>query len=133
MLWRRRFCSASGSLDCRRWDRCWSLPAPWCAVLDEPVGEFTLCGLTEQEQRRHSHFPQEYYGQPHFMPQAEDGERILSLNSCRCAARAAELLAVDAFVDADGKTRREDYLRAMNRMSSMLYILMIREKAKQSK
>ena len=104
-----------------------------CDVLDEPVGEFTLCGLTEQEQRRHSHFPQEYYGQPHFMPQAEDGERILSLNSCRCAARAAELLAVDAFVDADGKTRREDYLRAMNRMSSMLYILMIREKAKQSK
>ena len=101
-----------------------------CEVMDEPVGEFILCGLTEQEQRKHSHFPQKYYDQPHFMPQAEHGQRVLALNNCRCAARAAELVAVDAFVDTDGKVLREDILKAMNRMSSMLYILMIREKAK---
>ncbi len=102
-----------------------------CEVMDEPVGDFTLCGLTEQEQRQHSHFPQKYYDQPHFMPEVSHGQRVIALNTCRCAARAAELVAVDAFVDADGKALREDILKAMNRLSSMLYILMIREKAKQ--
>ena len=101
-----------------------------CEVLEEPVGEFTLCGLTQQRQRQHSHFPQEYYGQPHFMPTFSDGPVLLQLNRARCAARNAELAAAQAFRDADGCPTREDILTALNRMSSMLYILMIREKAK---
>ena len=101
-----------------------------CDVLEEPVQDFTLCGLTEEEQRKHSHFPQDHYGQPHFMPEASDGQKLLALNRCRCAARAAELLAVEAFIDKDGSPTRADILKALNRMSSMLYILMIREKAK---
>lgn len=100
-----------------------------CDVLEEAVGDVTLCGMTEAEQRRRSHFPQEFYGQPHFMPEAEDGERILLLNRCRCTARAAELAACEAFQDRDGAPTRGDLLLALNRMSSMLYILMIREKA----
>ncbi len=99
-------------------------------VLDEPVGEFTLCGLSQQEQRKHSHFPQDHYGQPHFMPEATDSETVLRLNRCRCAARAAELAAVDAFLDRDGRPTRVDLLQALNRMSSMLYILMIQQKAR---
>lgn len=101
-----------------------------CEVMDEPVGEFTLYGLSEAEQRRHSHFPQDYYGQPHFMPDFSDSEALLRLNYARCAARAAELAAAAAFTDAEGNVIRPDILRAFNRMSSMLYILMIREKAK---
>ena len=41
-------------------------------VLEEPVTEQKLCGLTAEEIRIRSHFPQEYYGQPHFMPEASD-------------------------------------------------------------
>lgn len=100
-----------------------------CEVMDEPVKEFTLCGLTEAEQRKRSHLPQDYYGQPHFMPEASDGQTLLALNRCRCAARAAELQAVDAFLDLDGNPFRTDILKALNRMSSMLYILMIQQKA----
>lgn len=100
-----------------------------CDVLNEPVGEFTLGGLTQDQQRSHSHFPQEYYGIAHFMPQYGDTDAILRLNLCRCTARAAELAAVEAFVDADGKVLRGDILQALNRMSSMLYILMLRHKA----
>ena len=37
-------------------------------VLGEPVKEMSLLGLTEQELRQHSHFPQKYYNMPHFMP-----------------------------------------------------------------
>ncbi len=98
-------------------------------VMEEPVEDLLLCGLTLQQQREHSHRPQDFYGQPHFMPEHTDGPEILQLNRARCAARAAELAAVRAFTDEAGNPTREDLLRALNRMSSMLYILMIRKKA----
>ena len=101
-----------------------------CDVLEKPLQWDKLCGLTEEEQRRRSHFPQEYYGQPHFMPGGEDGMTIARLNALRTAVREAELAAVTAFQDREGLPTRPDILRAMNRMSSMLYILMIEQKAK---
>ena len=97
-------------------------------VLGEPVEERKLCGLTQQEQRLHSHRPQDFYGQPHFMPQYTDGMAILQLNRARCAARAAALAAARAFTDEEGNVTRPDLLRALNRMSSMIWILMIRLK-----
>ena len=100
-----------------------------CDVLEEPVKVDKLCGLTEQEQRQRSHRPQDFYNQPHFMPGAEDGMAIARLNRARCAAREAELKAVAAFTDREGNPTRLDILRAMNRMSSMIYILMIQMKA----
>ena len=99
-----------------------------CEVLNEPVPEEKLCGLTQDESRKRSHFPQEFYGQPHFMPEHTDGAAILHINKCRCIARQAELAAVRAFVDDEGNVARADILKALNRMSSMLYILMIRLK-----
>lgn len=99
-----------------------------CDVLDEPVAQQKLCGMTEAELRKRSHFPQEYYGQPHFMPEYTDGQGMLQLNKARCAAREAERLAAAAFQDREGNPTRVDILQAMNRMSSMLWILMIRLK-----
>lgn len=101
-----------------------------CDVLEEPLRQDTLCGLTQDEQRGRSHMPQDYYGQPHFMPQASDGSVIAGLNRARCFAREAELAAVEAFSDREGNLLREDIPKALNRMSSMLYLLMIQEKAK---
>lgn len=100
-----------------------------CEVMNEPVPTEKLCGLTEDEQRRRSHHPQDYYGQPHFMPEYTDGPEVLQLNRCRCAARNAELAAARAFTDADGNATRGDILQALNRMSSMIYILMIQTKS----
>lgn len=101
-----------------------------CDVLEEPLRQDTLCGLTQDEQRGRSHMPQDYYGQPHFMPQASDGSVIAGLNRARCFAREAELAAVEAFSDREGNLLREDIPKTLNRMSSMLYLLMIQEKAK---
>lgn len=101
-----------------------------CDVLEEPLRQDTLCGLTQEEQRERSHMPQDYYGQPHFMPQASDGSVIAGLNRARCFAREAELAAVEAFSNREGNLIREDIPKTLNRMSSMLYLLMIQEKAK---
>ena len=91
-------------------------------VLEEPAVLDKLCGMTEAELRQRSHNPQQYYGVPHFMPAYTDSPAILQLNRARCAARAAELAAVHAY------PHRTDLLQAMNRMSSMLYLLMIQLK-----
>lgn len=100
-----------------------------CEVLGEPVRLEKLCGITEEELRKRSHRPQEYYGQAHFMPEISDGPVVLELNRVRCAVRAAELAAAAAFTDPEGACTRDDILRALNRMSSMVYLLMIEEKA----
>ena len=102
-----------------------------CEVLGEKVEEVTLFGMTAQELRQRSHFPQDYYGQPHFMPEAADGETMAQLNLARVAAREAELAAAAAFTDADGRVTRPDLLKAMNRLSSAIYLLMIRQKRKE--
>ena len=96
-----------------------------CEVLEKPLEERPLCGLTEQEIRHRSHFPQEYYGKPHFMPEYTDGETVLRLNKLRTLVRKTELAAQEAL------PCRRDLLKALNRMSSMVYLLMIEEKAKQ--
>lgn len=99
-----------------------------CEVLNEPVKWERLCGMTEGELRKRSHHPEEFYGQPHFMPAHTDGQQVLALNRVRCAVRAAELAAAHAFIDADGNCTRIDILQALNRMSSTVYLLMIQAK-----
>ena len=97
-----------------------------CEVLSLPLEWQTLCGMTEAEIRTRSHRPQDFYHQPHFMPQPTDGPAILRLNRCRTAARHTELIATGALPD------RQDLLQALNRISSMIYILQIRQKAQRS-
>ena len=53
----------------------------------------------------------------------------MRLNRAGCAAREAELASMEAFSDRDGKLTRQDIPQALNRMSSMLYLLMIQKKA----
>lgn len=93
-------------------------------VLDEPVKEEMLGGMDAKALRERSHRPQDFYGQPHFMPMPTDSLLLLQVNRARCAARAAELRAVAAF-----PAGREDLLRAFNRLSSFLYLVMIQLKA----
>ena len=92
-------------------------------VLDEPVKAESLGGMDEKALRERSHRPQDFYGQPHFMPMPTDSLLLLLVNKARCAARAAELKAVAAFPQG-----REDLLRAFNRLSSFLYLIMIQLK-----
>lgn len=100
-----------------------------CDVLNEPVPPMRLCGMDEAQIRTRSHNPAEFYGIPHFMPSAEDPESLLALNRVRTAVRTAELAAYTAFRDRDGGPGQEDMIRAWNRLSSLVWILMIRIKA----
>lgn len=103
-----------------------------CDVLDKPLHWEQLLDMTQEELRSRSHRPQDFYGQPHFMPAFSDGQAVVWLNRCRCGIRSAELAACRAFRTPEG-TSRPDILKALNRMSSCVYLLMIEEKANQGK
>ena len=100
-----------------------------CDVLGETVPEVTFDGMTAAQLRERSHRPQEFYGQPHFMPGVDDSLQVLLLNRARCMVRQGELAAAHAFADREGNPTRPDILQALNRMSSFLYLLMIEHKA----
>jgi len=65
------------------------------------------------------------------MPEAEDGPVMLQLNRTRTAVRALEFAAYEAFRDRDGNVTRRDLLMGINRLSSLIWILMIRMKCVQ--
>ncbi len=97
-----------------------------CDVLEEPWQEQPLCGMTAEQLREHSHFPQKYYDQPHFMPDFSDSSMLLRLNHLRTKIRKTELSACAAFPE------RTDLIRVLNRMSSLVWIWMIRLKKEET-
>lgn len=102
-----------------------------CDVLDEPVGELKLCGYDAGQLREYSHYPDKYLGQPHFLPAYTDGPALLAVNKVRTLVRQTELSAYAAFKDVDGNVTRGDVILALNRLSSLMWIMMIKLKAGQ--
>lgn len=98
-------------------------------VLDEPVGDITLCGYTPAQLREYSHYPERHFGQPHFMVRYTDDPALLAVNKVRTVVRQTELAAYAAFRDAEGSVSREDIILGLNRLSSLMWILMIKLKA----
>ena len=98
-------------------------------VLDEPVGELTLCGYTPDQLRTYSHYPERYLGQPHFLVHYTDGPALLAVNQLRTLVRQTELAAYTAFRDAGGNVTRPDMILGLNRLSSLMWIMMIKLKA----
>ncbi|OUQ60662.1 ATP-binding protein [Flavonifractor sp. An112] len=102
-----------------------------CDVLDEPVGELHLCGYDAGQLREYSHYPDKYLGQPHFLPAYTDGPALLAVNKVRTLVRQTELSAYAAFKDVEGNVTRGDIILALNRLSSLMWIIMIKLKAGQ--
>ena len=98
-------------------------------VLGEKAEEIRLAGYTAEQLREYSHHPEKYFGQGHFMANGEEAEVLLRINLLRTLVRQAELAAMRAFRDYDGSVSRPDILLAMNRLSSLCWIWMIRLKA----
>lgn len=97
-----------------------------CEVLDEPLADQRILGLTPEELRAQSHDPQTYFGVEWMkLPEGSMGVAYALVNELRAQARVAESHAVAAF---QGRVTpaQEQVLRAMNRLSSAFHILMCR-------
>ncbi|MDR1409757.1 MAG: hypothetical protein LBJ12_05770 [Oscillospiraceae bacterium] len=104
------------------------------AILRSEVkGEaFTQAELLEHsldEYHIMSHNPQKYFGIEHPIPQPGMGAAALRLNTIRTQVRRAELAAARAFLCTSGGIDRADIITALNRLSSVVYVLFCREVA----
>ena len=95
-------------------------------VLDKELGEIHLLGLDSAGLRYESHHIKEIYGIPHPMPEYRMGRICIGLNELRTFVRETELAAARAFQSGDTCTR-PDIVEAMNRLSSVIYILFCRQ------
>jgi propanediol utilization protein/ethanolamine utilization cobalamin adenosyltransferase len=93
-------------------------------VVDEPLEPCGFLGLSETEIRDRSHHPQKYFGLQHLEITAAMDPTVLALNRLRTLVRGAELSAVAAFSTA-GEIERSDIIQALNRMSSVIYVMML--------
>ena len=97
-------------------------------VADEPLEPLVLLGMDDMEIRARSHKPKQYYGIGHFTPSVDDGEAAVLLNGLRSTVREVEIAAYTAFRDETGVPTRGDIVRALNRLSSLFYVMMFRAK-----
>lgn len=102
-----------------------------CEILDEPLPKMTFLGMDQETQKHVSHNPQLHYNTPHLFGIDENTAYIaVRLNVLRAEARTLELTAIDAYYD-HGRVQRLDLLTAFNRLSSCIYIMMLRAVAGQ--
>ncbi len=91
-------------------------------VKDQPLEEVPILGMDQARLRQVSHNVKGAFGIDHPIPSWEMGELALRLNTLRTQVRETELAAAVAF-EAPGEMPRPDIIRALNRLSSAVYIL----------
>ncbi|MDF3000950.1 MAG: propanediol utilization protein [Bacillota bacterium] len=99
-------------------------------VLEKEFDFPVIFGFNKAQLREISHDPMKYFGVKHSFVSKKHGMSVAKLHILRAKSREVELAAVDAFVTASGKCTREDIVSALNRLSSMMYILVCLEKAR---
>ncbi len=93
---------------------------------NQTLSNLLLLGLTENELREHSHNPKKYFGCDHlFGIDRSFNKKTILLNRLRAEVREVEILAVKAFFK-DGVLEREDMIKALNRLSSGVYLGMLK-------
>jgi ethanolamine utilization cobalamin adenosyltransferase len=97
-----------------------------CEVKDEPLPPIMLLGLNDSQLREMSHHPHKHFGIEHILPSCAMGEVVVALNSVRTAVRETEIAAINAFSTEVG-LEREDLIKALNRLSSAVYLLICRK------
>lgn len=93
-------------------------------ITGEKLDDFTLIGLNADELRDHSHHSTKHYGISHFLPSYTHGEMAAYINRLRTLTRKTELVAYNAFKDQNGNVDRGDIIQALNRMSSVFWIML---------
>ncbi|MDI9370465.1 MAG: cobalamin adenosyltransferase [Synergistaceae bacterium] len=95
-------------------------------VTGRQVEDVPLLGLGLDELRSMSHNPKKHFGLGHIRPHYTMGPLCAGLNALRTEIREVELAAFNAYYEGEGVIGRPDVLRALNRLSSVCYVLMYR-------
>ena len=95
-------------------------------MTDTPFQERDVLGYDIDTLKDITHNTIKYYKTGHlFEINADFDEAVIDINCLRALSRECEVAAVDAFYK-EGKTERVDMLKALNRLSSILYLMMLK-------
>ena len=95
-------------------------------MIDSEFQERDVLGYDIDTLKDITHNTIKYYKTGHlFEINVEFDETVIDINCLRALSRECEVAAVDAFYK-DGKTERTDMLKALNRLSSILYLMMLK-------
>lgn len=93
-------------------------------VLDESLSFIDFKGWTDSEVREFSHYPDKYFGVKHILPNPKYGQIYGEVNKIRAMVRQLEIAAVEAFYNENEDIcDRLDIILALNRLSSLMYIV----------
>lgn len=98
-------------------------------VMKTPCEVPAMLGLSPDTLREQSHNTKKYFGVKSMtLPDYSMGPVYAGLNLIRTEVREVELAAVTAFQDPESpdKSRREDIIQVLNRLSSAVYVMMCR-------
>lgn len=97
-------------------------------TMDQALREIHILNMNESEIQEMVHQPEKYFGEAYFTPDYRMGEAIVVLNRIRTIIRETELSAYQVYKNEDGTTERSDLILALNRLSSVCWILMFKYK-----
>ena len=95
-----------------------------CEVKEQAMPAFCMFGMDAEALRKASHNVRESVGIDHPIPDCRMGRICAELNCLRTGIREAELAAVAAFEQDPG---RQDLILTLNRLSSAVYLLFVKE------
>jgi ethanolamine utilization cobalamin adenosyltransferase len=93
-------------------------------VFDKPLSFIDFKGWSDDEVREYSHHPEKYFGVKHALPDPKYGMLYGEANKLRAMVRQLEIAAVEAFCgEKEDQCERPDIILALNRLSSLIYII----------
>ncbi|MEG0134992.1 MAG: ethanolamine utilization protein [Cetobacterium sp.] len=96
-------------------------------ILDEELEEIKILGEDLESIKSISHNPKKYFNLNHlFDISVKNNIIVLKLNELRALSREMEIAGVEAFTEVNGVVQRKDLLKAFNRLSSGIYIMMLK-------
>ncbi len=95
-------------------------------VLQKPMNDFSLMGMSADELHERSHFPDRFYGCAFSFRETDIDEISALINILRTKIREMERWAVASFARMDND--RQDIIQAVNRLSSAAYVMLCARK-----
>lgn len=96
-------------------------------VLDIEFEEVKVLGENLDKIKEISHNPKKFFGMGHlFDISAKNSILVLKLNEMRSYSREAEISGVAAFSNERGIVEKKEMLKALNRLSSVIYVMMLK-------
>jgi len=93
-------------------------------VRDKPLPFIEFAGWSETDVRERSHHTEKYFGVKHVRPDPKYGALYGEVNKLRAMVRQLEIAAVEAFCgEGEDQCERLDIILALNRLSSLVYII----------